>query len=236
MLRQAIKRVLFGEGIISKIVLRLICYLPFNNRIAMGNNVLTCSGLVYRSRFRIMGTNNIVRIGKGVRLNRVSIRVNGNNNVIDIQRNANLTTTEIVMEDDGGGLVIGEGTSLSGNTHLAVIEGKKIEIGNNCMFSANITVRVGDSHSIIQDESGKRINQSQSVIIGDHVWIGNQVILLKGTQIPPNCIVGSGSVVTKSFDEENVIIAGNPGRIVKRGINWLIERIEMEEENNVSIY
>lgn len=228
MLKQAIKRALFADGCLSNCLLHLICFFPFNNNLSIGRNVFKCSGLVLRSQLRIRGTNNVVRIGQGVRLNRVSIHIHGNNNLIDIQKNASLKTTEIVIEDDGGKILIGEETGLSGNTHLAVIEGKKIEIGRQCMFSSNITVRVGDSHSIIDDASGKRINPSETVIIGDHVWIGSQVILLKGTQIPSNCIVGSGSVVTKHFDEQNTIIAGNPGRIVKRGINWLTARINME--------
>ena len=56
------------------------------------------------------------------------------------------------------------------------------------------------------------------------MWVGNQVIILKGTEIADNCVVGSGSVVTKKFTN-NLVIAGNPARVVKENIDWKFERI-----------
>ena len=52
------------------------------------------------------------------------------------------------------------------------------------------------------------------------------MILLKGVKIEGHSIIGSGSVVTKSFGETNVVIAGNPAKIVKKDIDWRCERIE----------
>lgn len=87
------------------------------------------------------------------------------------------------------------------------------------MFSANISIRVGDSHSIT-DLEGKRVNPSRDVKIGNHVWIGNTVLITKGVEIKEDSIVGTGSVVTRKFVETNVVIAGNPAQIVKRDVSW----------------
>ena len=62
------------------------------------------------------------------------------------------------------------------------------------------------------------------VTVGDHVWIGRNVYIAKNTQIPSHSIVGWCSNVTSRFNEENVIIAGNPAKIVKRQIDWKHER------------
>lgn len=50
--------------------------------------------------------------------------------------------------------------------------------------------------------------------IGDHCFIGAKSILLPGVELGERTIVGAGSVVTKSFPEGNVVIAGNPARVV----------------------
>lgn len=136
----------------------------------------------------------------------------------------NIIEGDFWIEDDGNEITIGENTSIYGNTHLACIEGTKITIGNNCLFSSEIVFRTGDSHSIL-NLKGERINQSKNITIKDHVWIGNGVAVNKGVVIAENTIVGTKSVVTKAFDDQNVSIAGNPARIIKKNVNWDIDRI-----------
>lgn len=63
-------------------------------------------------------------------------------------------------------------------------------------------------------------NEPQDVIIGDDVWIAQRVTLIKGAQIPSNCVVGACSLVNKKFEEEGCIIAGNPAKVIKRNIRW----------------
>ncbi len=52
------------------------------------------------------------------------------------------------------------------------------------------------------------------ISIGDHCFIGFNSILLPGVTLGERTIVGAGSVVTKSFPQGNVVIAGNPARVV----------------------
>ena len=95
-----------------------------------------------------------------------------------------------------------------------------LSIGNNCLFSRNIAIYAGDGHKIFNND-GKIVNNPEhSIEIGDHVWIGHGVHICKGVKISDNSIVGMGSVVTKRFNLENVILAGNPAKIVKENINW----------------
>jgi NDP-sugar pyrophosphorylase family protein len=50
--------------------------------------------------------------------------------------------------------------------------------------------------------------------IGNNVWIGDHALVLKGVTIGDNSIVGAGAVVTRDVPA-NVVVAGNPARIVK---------------------
>lgn len=75
------------------------------------------------------------------------------------------------------------------------------------------------------NKNGVRINPSKSVIIDDCVWVGNRVTIDKGVNIKKNSIIGAGAIVTKSVNEENVIIADSPAKVIKREVSWEISRI-----------
>lgn len=110
------------------------------------------------------------------------------------------------------------GTSFSGVRLTSAEEGNEIFIGKECLFSYNIDLRNTDSHEIY--ENGVIINKGKKVVIKDKVWIGEGVSILKGVTINEGNIIGAGTVITKSVLEKNVIIAGNPAKIVRRNIEW----------------
>ena len=97
-------------------------------------------------------------------------------------------------------------------------EENRMFIGKNCMFSYNVDLRNTDSHQIYKDSV--LINQGKKVVIKDRVWIGAGVNILKGVFINSNNIIGAGSLINKSVFEKNVIIAGNPARVIKKDIEW----------------
>lgn len=88
------------------------------------------------------------------------------------------------------------------------------------MFSNGIEIHNTDYHSIL-NSLGKRINHGKDIYIGKHTWIGLRSVLLKGTKIQDNTIVGANSVVNKEFNESNIVIAGNPAVKRKGGIDWI---------------
>lgn len=53
-------------------------------------------------------------------------------------------------------------------------------------------------------------------MIGDDCWICGNVTVLPGVRLGRGVTVGAGSVVTRSFEEGFVVVAGNPARVVKR--------------------
>lgn len=187
-----------------------------------------CKGLLQNLRLRIRGMGNSIAIGDFMRLKNCSIVIIGNNNRIDIGNECLLIDTELYIEDSRGKITIGDRTAICGKTQLAVIEGCSITLGSDCLLSSDIMVRTGDSHSVL-DTNGKRINRSKDVVLGDHVWVGNRAILLKGSAIGRDSIVASGGIITKAFHTTNCVLGGNPARIIKENINWDSNRIVLEE-------
>lgn len=88
------------------------------------------------------------------------------------------------------------------------------------MFSDDIEIRNGDSHSMIDTISNQRINQAEYVIIGDHVWLPTHVRVLKGSSIPSMSVVGNSAIVTSELSCKNGLYAGVPCRLIKENIDW----------------
>lgn len=182
--------------------------------------------LLIHTKIDVSGTDNDIIISYKAILKNVHIHISGSHNKVYIGDFSTLKGVEIWIEDDNNEVVIGKHSTFEGNVHIACIEGQKIHIGKDCMFSANIDLRTGDSHSII-DMEGKRINPSKNIKIGEHVWCGTKVSILKGSVISDESIIGTGSIVTRQFNEKNVVIAGNPAMIVKKEITWERERLPL---------
>ena len=226
--------------------IKRLIYKIFGNRSILGMRRITSNGDEYSSykvkgrdntiaknkailtsvRIDISGKGNVVIFGDRSKIIGLDVYIRGNNNKINIGEECRFVKGgSLWIEDDGCEINIGDLTSFV-SAHLAATEsGSKISIGRDCMFAYDIDVRTGDSHSILDTESGKRINFAADVSIGNHVWVASHVIILKGVNILDGCIVGTGSVVTKSFEEKNVIYAGNPAKIVKKNVSWSRERL-----------
>jgi len=85
-----------------------------------------------------------------------------------------------------------------------------IKIGKNFLFAPGIRL-ISVNHGV--NEEFKK-QGSKPIVIGDNVWLGANVIILPEVVLGNNVVVGAGSIVTKSF-ADNVVIAGNPARIIK---------------------
>lgn len=90
-----------------------------------------------------------------------------------------------------------------------------IEIGKGCAISDNVCISDSDSHSI----NGQKTEMVAPVIIGNHVWIGKNVTILKGVHIDDGAIIGAGSIVVKDIPAKCLAV-GNPARVIKENIEW----------------
>lgn len=113
----------------------------------------------------------------------------------------------IATKAAGANISIGDNCGFSGSSVTSFLS---IEIGNNVMFGANTFITDSDWHP-----EDLRSGTPKKVRIGDNVWLGLNVVVLKGVCIGENTVVGANSVVTKSLPS-NVVAAGNPCRIIKQ--------------------
>lgn len=195
-------------------------------------------------RIKVCGKNNVIKMGRNFRCKNLKINIKGENNKIIIEDdfNANIFCIEIagcnnniliknnVMIVDeltiynhcntqNAKIEIGAHTSFFKTSLYNYDNDSSIIIGDDCMFAYNTLVYNTDGHAVMQD--GKVINRAKECKIEDHVWLGMDSCVLKNSLIPSGCIVGKSAIVSKQFNERNVVIAGNPGKIVKKDISWV---------------
>lgn len=92
-----------------------------------------------------------------------------------------------------------------------------IVIGNNVTLSFGCKL-ISTGYSLEEFfENGKRKHiENSDIFINDNCWICADAIILPGIHITgKNVVVAAGSVVTKNIEDSNVIVAGNPAKIIK---------------------
>lgn len=199
-------------------VIHNIIFLNYRFNLFSSNRIIIKGVFLKKTRFKITGKGNEVFIDPENRLNNCLIYIFGNNCKIHIGKHCILTNTTLWIEDDMGSIVIGEYSNSYG-AHISATEGETILIGNDCMFSHGIDIRNGDSHPIFDNTTGNIINKAAPVKIGNHVWIGADVKVLKGITIADNSVIGTGSIVTSNV-EANSIYVGIPAKKVRDLISW----------------
>ena len=143
----------------------------------------------------------------------------GNNVTIKSSFLSNLiglySRTIIVTRTSNAKIEIGDNVGISGATIYAR---ESIKIGAKCLIGANTKILDNDFHPVDADTRRETPGQhipSKPVVIGENVFIGCNALILKGTVLGDNCVVGAGAVVSGKF-EDNCIIAGNPAKVIKK--------------------
>lgn len=137
-----------------------------------------------------------------------------------------------VSERSGAKITIGDGTFIGGGSFIAA---ESIIIGSNVMFSWGCTVIDTNAHGLDSDDRKNDVEmwlkgaregqpskyknwdsvQTNPVIVEDNVWVGFNVIILKGVTIGEGAIVAAGSVVTKNVSPFT-LVGGNPAKEIKK--------------------
>lgn len=103
------------------------------------------------------------------------------------------------------------------NSDAVVLAAKKIQIGHGCLISRMVFIFDADHHPIY-NEAGEQINQPKPVIIGDHVWIGLQSVIVRGSKIGEGAVIAANSLVGGKI-KAGTMASGNPARSYSE-IKW----------------
>jgi acetyltransferase-like isoleucine patch superfamily enzyme len=141
-----------------------------------------------------------------------AIRIGRNVTLLSSHRSNRVGLTQPVMLQTLGAGVIEIG-DYSGASGLAVSARSSVRIGRHVKLGGNVRIYDHDFHSIDADIRSSLTDAqhvaSKPVVIGDHVFIGVNAIILKGVNIGDKAIIGAGAVVTRSIPGGEVW-GGNP--------------------------
>lgn len=123
------------------------------------------------------------------------------------------------LEGERKTLFIGENCEIGDNVHIVAHE--KVVIGDNVLMASKVFIS-DTNHGIYKGEKqdspettpNSRQLVTKPVKIGNNVWIGENVVILAGSEIGDGCVIGANSVITKVI-ESNSMVVGN-SKIIKR--------------------
>lgn len=132
---------------------------------------------------------------------------------------------QLLVFAHGGSIVIGDHCFIGENSRIW--SGAQVTIGNRVLIAHDVNIFDNDTHPFEPGERHrhylaiKHVGHPGDIDLGDRpvsieddVWIAAKAIVLKGVTIGRGAVVAAGAVVTKDVPS-NVVVAGNPARIVR---------------------
>ena len=103
------------------------------------------------------------------------------------------------------------------NREVKIICNKSITIGDDCIIAMGTVIRDNDgaSHQIL----APGYENAKPIVIGNHVWLGENVMVLKGVTIGEGAIVAASSLVTKNVPPHS-LVAGSPAKVIRENVSW----------------
>ncbi len=169
------------------------------------------NGVKYGRKLKLLGYPFIFRFSKA----QIDIGNNVTFNSGFFSNLLGLYQRSIIVAKKQAKIKIGNNVGASGVT---VYSWNSVEIGDNTKIGANVKIIDTDFHPINPEErlvGNNDISLTKPIEIGKNVFIGMNSIILKGTRIGDNCVIGAGSVVSGCF-EDNCVIAGNPAKLIRK--------------------
>ena len=105
------------------------------------------------------------------------------------------------------------GDNFYANAECVILDAAEVLIGDDCVIGPQVGIYTA-THPIYPQERASGLGYAKAIKIGHNCWIGGHATINPGVVLGNNVVVASGAVVTKSFDD-NVVIGGNPARVLK---------------------
>lgn len=139
---------------------------------------------------------------------------------IILNKNSYFAEGTLLRVTDNAEFIIGKSSGF--NSYCVITCRKKIIIGNNVMFGPFVTIH--DHNHIYKTKKCMKNSgyECASIKIEDNVWIGGNVIILKGVTIGEGSVIGAGAIITKDVPPHTIIYSKQ---------NIVMNKIEIIEED-----
>jgi len=177
------------------------------------------------SQITVTGRNNQIIIEENCRIYGIEIFIRGDNNKLFIGRDTNVNQSSlgavlsVSLKGDGNEISLGARAQIRGRADITAHGGTRIIIGEDFGMTADTEIRSGDGHKML-DMEGNVYNLPQDIHIGNNCWLGMRGTIQKGVTLMNDTVVAKNSIVTKSFDQDHIMIGGIPAKIIKTGVTW----------------
>lgn len=196
-----------------------------NNKILLvsekSERYLAADEVIDGLNLEIKGNNNFIKLELPINfVNNASIKIFSDNVNIVIETSPFLGISLLCCHGNKQICTIKRNTVMV-DVSIFLVGNTELQIGEECMLSEGpVYIMPCDGHSILDMKTNHIVNIPTPISIGNHCWIGNSCKIIRGAKLPNNTIVGIGSIVNKSFEEEYTILAGNPAKVIKRERKW----------------
>lgn len=114
--------------------------------------------------------------------------------------------------DYGQNITLGDNVFI--NFNCVFLDVAKIAIGDSVQIGPNVQVYTA-THPLEWQKRSNGDECGKPIAIGDNVWIGGGAIICPGVTIGKRSVIGAGSIIVKNVPD-GVVVAGNPGKILRR--------------------
>lgn len=187
---------------------------------ARGNRLVAPADLLARLTVHFRANGCLLEIAEGARIGALTVEFNGDHGHCRIGRgSAEGTFSALLRLGQDSRIVVGDGTTTTARCFLGASEGARVILGEDCMLASDVQLRCDDAHPIFDIHTGERVNPSEDIVIGDHVWLAYGVRCMGGTRIGDGSVIGLDSIVTGQIPN-NCVAVGRPARVTRRDVAW----------------
>ena len=124
---------------------------------------------------------------------------------ITIKKGTKIMERTRIVARKGAKLVFGENVSIGMDCKIICHE--RIEIGENTLISPNVLIF--DHDHVFDFENGihRKEFKSAPISIGRNCWIGSNTVILRGSEVGDNCVIGAGAVIKGIIPSNSKVVS-----------------------------
>lgn len=185
-----------------------------------GNEIIYTGKISKEIFIKFTGSNNRLVIADGAKVSKLTVLFDCDNGFCEVGENLRYGSLKAIIRiGQDSSVIIGDDVSSTGHFTVSATEGSSVRIGDDVMMATGNDFRADDGHPIFDIHTEMRVNPARDIIIGDHVWLATDAVVLGGGSVADGSVIGYRSLVTGEIPN-NVVAVGSPARVVRKDTAW----------------